>query len=166
MRALKMNAVADPAISQPWPLARQRALSSGHLHFVTAGDLQGLNDELAKGRLPPDLEAKLTRLALGSLSHRFIEQKCRTLIALLLASEEGSFREASLVERDRLLRTLAYVRKDDDAVPDYRPDGFTDDQEAVRAVTTELNPLLQAFKSWRLRHQVPDMWMGLARRNR
>jgi hypothetical protein len=77
---------------------------------------------------------------------------------LLLAALESAFSEATSANRERLLRVLAYVRKDDDAIPDYRTDGFTDDQQEVRAATTELGPLLHAFKVWRLRHQVPGMW--------
>jgi hypothetical protein len=94
----------------------------------------------------------------GGLSHRFIEQNCRLFAALLLATEEGVFRDVSPAERERLMRVLAYVRKEDDAIPDYMPEGFTDDQEEVRAVLVELNGLLQTFKAWRLRHQVPAMW--------
>jgi hypothetical protein len=30
----------------------------------------------------------------------------------------------------------------------------------VRAAAMELAPLLNAFKVWRLRHQVPAMWPG------
>ena len=108
--------------------------------------------------VPPDLEAKLIRLAKGDLISRAIEKNCRTIIALIQASQEGSFREANREERERLLRVLAYVRKDDDAICDYRPDGFVDDQQELRAVTTELQRLLQEFKAWRLCHQVPGMW--------
>jgi len=50
------------------------------------------------------------------------------------------------------------VRKTDDSIPDYREDGFIDDHQEVRAVTVEFAPLLQAFKAWRLRSQVPGMW--------
>jgi len=75
-----------------------------------------------------------------------------------VATEDGSFREGSPAERERLLRVLAYVRKDDDAIPDYRPEGLTDDQREMRAATVELDGLIQAFKAWRLRHQVPLMW--------
>jgi hypothetical protein len=57
-----------------------------------------------------------------------------------------------------LLRVLAYVRKDDDAIPDNRPDGFVDDQQEIRAMLNEMGGLLQSFKMWRLRHQVPEMW--------
>jgi hypothetical protein len=77
---------------------------------------------------------------------------------LLWAANEGSFTQPTKVEKERLLRVLAYVRKDDDAVPDYKPNGFADDQREVRAAVVELGPLLDSFKSWRLSHQVPALW--------
>ena len=93
----------------------------------------------------------------GDLSHCFIEQNCRLFAALLLATEAGDFRVGP-AERERLERVLAYVRKDDDAIPDYTPKGFTDDQQEVRAAMVELGGLLKAFKAWRLRYQVPGLW--------
>jgi hypothetical protein len=159
MKTLGSNVVRDCAVSQGWPTAGQTAFRPSCLHLVTAHDLRALRDGLAKGQVPPDLEAKIATLALGDLGHHFIEQSCRTMIVLLLAAEEGAFKEATQAERERLLQVLAYVRKDDDAIPDYRPDGFVDDQQVVRAVTAELNPLLQSFKAWRLRYQVPGMWL-------
>jgi hypothetical protein len=53
---------------------------------------------------------------------------------------------------------LAYVRKDVDAIPDYQPEGFADDQQEIRSAATELSALIQAFKAWRLRYQVPVIW--------
>jgi hypothetical protein len=129
------------------------------LYLVTAHDVQGLRSALAQGRLPADLETKLARLAGGSLSERYVEQNCRLIAALLLAAQENSFAQATPADRERLLRVLAYVRKDDDAIPDYKPGGFFDDQQEVRSAATELNPLLLDFKVWRLRHQVPGMWL-------
>jgi hypothetical protein len=126
--------------------------------MVTFHELQNLREALAKGGVPPDLERKLARLAAGGLSHRFIEQNCRTIIELLLVSYEGLFRHISHHQRERLLRVLAYVRKEDDAVADYRPDGYNDDQQELRAALIELMPALQSFKAWRLQHQVPAMW--------
>jgi len=130
----------------------------GLLHLVTTHDLHELRAALARGSLPPDFEAKLARLAGGNLIERFVEQNSRLFVALLLAAQDGLFVRITGPERDHLLRLLAYVRKDDDAVPDYRPDGFLDDQREVRAATAELGPLLQTFKAWRLCHQVPAMW--------
>ncbi len=131
---------------------------SGLLYLVTPHDLQSLRTALAHGRLPPDFEAKLVRLHEGDLIHRNVEQNSRLFFALLLAALECSFTGATAADRDRLMRVLAYVRKDDDAIPDYRPGGFLDDYEEVRTAAKELAHLLHAFKAWRLRHQVPAMW--------
>jgi uncharacterized membrane protein YkvA (DUF1232 family) len=148
----------DGANRQVRLAAPMMAVRAGLLHLVTAQDVQELRLALVKGRLPPDFEAKLTRLGEGGLIQRYVEQNSRLFIALLLAAYEGSFVRATTSDREHLLRVLAYVRMDDDAIPDYLPDGFMDDQHEVRAAAMELGPLLQAFKAWRLRHQVPDMW--------
>src|SRR5206468_6020670 len=120
------------------------------LQWITPHELEALRDALARGRLPPDFLGKLKRLKDGDLTHHFIEQNCRLFAALLAATEDGRFREASVAERERLLRVLAYVRKDDDAIPDYNPHGLMDDQREMRAATVELGSLIQGFKAWRL----------------
>src|SRR5438093_2352202 len=97
--------------------ARPAAVST--LHLVTHYDLENLRSALAKGILPPDFESKLAGLARQSLLHQFVEQNCRLFVALLLAAQEGSFTATSEADRARLLRVLAYVRKDDDAIADY-----------------------------------------------
>jgi hypothetical protein len=130
------------------------------LHLVTTHDVQGVRSALAQGRPPADFEAKLARLGGGSLAERYVEQNSRLFFALLLAAQESTFTAANSADRERLLRVLAYVRKDDDGIPDYRPDGFSDDQQEVRAAAADLGPLLHAFKVWRLRHQVPEMWLS------
>jgi hypothetical protein len=128
------------------------------LQWTTTHEVEALREALLRGCLPPDFHRKLRGLAAGDLSDRFIEQHCRLFAALLLATGEGTFREGSRAERERLLRVLAYVRKEHDAIPDCQPGGLKDDQREVRAATVELGRLLQAFKAWRLRHQVPGMW--------
>ena len=160
MNTLEMSGVIGASGSCTGLLMQLPSLRPTHLHLVTTHDLENLRIELSRGNVPSDLEAKLNRLAMGDLSHRFIEQNCRTIIALLLATCEGAFNGASREECERLLRVLSYVRKEDDAIPDYRPDGFLDDQQELRAATTELGPMLQSFKVWRLRHQVPGMWLS------
>src|SRR5262245_7646368 len=134
------------------------ASSLSALHLVSAHEIEELRLSLARGLVPTELGAKLSRLAAGSLLHRYVEQNCRLFIALLGAAHNGHFKSATRPERERLLRVLAYVRKDDDAIPDYKPGGFTDDQREVRAAATELALLLEAFKNWRLRVQVPELW--------
>ena len=78
---------------------------------------------------------------------------------------EKSFRSTSRiytahwpVERERLLRVLAYAREDTMGIPDGRLNSFTGDQREVRTASPDLAALLQAFKAWRLRFQMPAMW--------
>ena len=136
-----------------------RGTAPGLLHLVAAHELEVLREALARGHLPAEFQAKLARLAGGDLMHQSVERNCRLFVAMLLAAEEGTFGRAAKAERERLLRVLAYVRKTDDAIPDYRPDGFSDDWVEVRAASTELDDLIQSYKAWRLRHQVPQLWI-------
>ena len=144
------------------PVGLTLGLPAALLQWTTAHEVEALREAFARGNLPPEFHGKLRALAGGDLSDRFIEQNCRLFSELLLASEDGSFRESSRSERERLLRVLAYVRKEQDAIPDYLPGGLKDDQQEVRAAAVELGGLLRSFKAWRLRHQVPGMWLSHA----
>jgi hypothetical protein len=152
------NLLDEQADGQVWLGPHKTGMRLGLLHLVSVEEIQALRRALSNGELPPDLEAKLVKLAGGTLAERFIEQNCRLFATLFLAAQTGSFPGADAAAREKLLRVLAYVRKDDDAIPDYRSGGFADDQEEVRAATLELGCLLRAFKAWRLRHQVPALW--------
>src|SRR6266446_3437672 len=146
MRDRGHYAIEGPADGDVLHPVRHPAAQLRHLHLVTAHDVEALRNALAKDELPPDFAAKLARLADESLIHRCVEQNCHLFIALLLAAKDGALREATPAQRERLLRVLAYVRKDDDAIPDYKPDGFTDDQREMRAATVALEGLIQRFK--------------------
>jgi hypothetical protein len=139
-------------------LLTRRAARPSLLHWVTTQDVENLKRTLQRGWMPLDFEAKLLDLASGGLPEQQIEKNSRLFIALLTAACGGSFGGATKAECERLLQVLAYVRKTEDAIPDYMGDGFVDDQQEVHAAAVELAPLLQAFKAWRLRHQVPGMW--------
>ena len=158
MKTLENSLGEDSANGPAWPGKRSPALQPSFLHLVSAFELHELRVALAHEGLPTDFEAKLARLAEGDLTQRLVARTCRLFIALLLAAEAGAFHEASKADCERLLRVLAYVRKDDDAVADYKPLGFTDDQQEVRAAMTDFHTLLKSFKAWRLRQQVPVMW--------
>jgi hypothetical protein len=158
MKHRASNGAADTVVNHSFAVAPQASAIPSHLYLVTTNDLQELRTTLARGSIPLDLDAKLARLAIGDLGLRTIEKNCRIIIGLLQANLDGSFREISMEERERLLRVLAYVRKDDDAISDWLADGFVDDQQELQRVTGALNPTLQDFKAWRLRHQVPAMW--------
>jgi hypothetical protein len=143
----------------------QPPFGPGLSRLVSVHEVEDLRQALARDDLPADFEAKLVALAEGSLIHRFVERGCRLFVALLRSARSGSFPQATPAECERLLRVVAYVRKDDDAVPDYKPGGFMDDQQEVRAAMTELHPLLKTFKAWRLQHEVPSMWHAPPRLN-
>lgn len=128
------------------------------MHLINEHELEALTRDLARGELPADLEQKLLRLAKGGLLHQSIEQNCRLFFMLLLADQDKAFRQLLPAHRERLLRVLAYVRKDEDLIPDYRVEGFTDDQQEVNAARLDLAPVLNSFKAWRLRNQVPRFW--------
>lgn len=128
------------------------------LHLVSDEEVEALRQAVASGMLPLDFESKLRRLSNQGLLHRFVADGCLAFVRLLIADHSGSFREAAGPDRERLLRVLAYVRKDNDAIADYKPGGFQDDLQEVRAATSEAAPLLHSFKEWRLRHQVPELW--------
>lgn len=148
----------DPGFAHFIAPVRQASLLPHRLHLVSVHELQDLRQWLARGADPPDFELKLHSLSRGDLAHRSLAQNCRTIVELLRAVYEGSYKGATSANCDRLLRALAYVRKDDDAIPDYRPDGFKDDLQEMRLLTSDLHSLLHDFKAWRLRHQVPAMW--------
>jgi hypothetical protein len=158
MKSWRTDVLDRSAAGLAWPGAPLTAAPSGHMHLVTAHDVHELRTALAKGKLPAEFKAKLAKLAEGNLSERYIEQNSQLFSALLLAALECSFLGATRAQREQLLRVLAYVNKEDDAIPDYLAGGFADDQQEVRAAAMELAPLLQQFKAWRLRHQVPAMW--------
>jgi hypothetical protein len=159
-----MNVMQEFVREPVRPLFTQPAPTSARLNMLSDHELEDLRHKIERGQVPSDFEAKLINLARGNLAHRSIEQNCRTMIALLQAAHQGAFKEPTPTDCKQLLRVIAYVRKDDDAIPDYRPDGFTDDQQAMRAVAGNLSPLLQTFKAWRLRHQVPAMWSANSER--
>ena len=129
------------------------------LHLITTAELDNLRQAILRRALPPDFEAKLDRLSRGDLTHRFVERTCRLFAALVWAAQDARFKDATNSDCERLLRVLAYVRKDDDEMPDYKSNGFLDDQQEVRAAMTDLATLLKSFKSWRLEHQVPGLWL-------
>jgi len=134
------------------------AQAPGFLRLVERAEVEDLRHALLAGELPLDFEAKLHRLADGGLAEQVMEHHCRWFWALLEAARNGSFEKVAPSDCEQILRVLAYVRKDDDAIPDFLPGGYWDDQLEVRAAAAELAPLLQAFKEWRLRHEVPLRW--------
>jgi hypothetical protein len=130
----------------------------GFLRLVERREVEDLRHALLVGELPSDFAVKLHHLADESLADQVMEHNCRWFLALLEAARNGSFEKIAPSDVEQILRVLAYVRKEDDAIPDFLPGGYWDDHQEVRAAVAELAPLLQAFKAWRLRHEVPARW--------
>ena len=128
------------------------------LHLVTPHELHALRQALRDGKLPVDLAAKLARLSAVDLRERYLQQNSVLFIGLWTAAETGAFVRARPEEREQLLRMLAYVRKDDDAIPDTWPGGFDDDHDLMRWLCGELRSVLESYKAWHLTHRVPLLW--------
>ena len=158
MKSAQTGYLEEQAAVRGWGDGRKPMARSSELYLVTPQELAELRSSLVCGHVPLDFERKLNGLAGGDLTSGMVEQNCRLFIALLQAAQSGRFEPARPDDCDRLLRVLAYARKDDDAIADYKPNGFADDLREVRAATTDLSHLLQTFKQWRLCHQVPAMW--------
>lgn len=129
-----------------------------HLVLVNQFELEQMRFAIARGALPVDFEHKLRRIAAESLTGRFIEQQCRWFAALLIAVQSGQFRGVDNDRFQQLMRVLAYVRKEDDAIPDYQVQGLVDDRHEVRLVVVEMQLLIAGFKDWWLRSRVPVAW--------
>ena len=82
------------------------------------------------------------------------------MISLLTAAESGEYRQAAPEDCKQLLRVIAYLRKDDDAIPDSLRGGFADDQDLMRLVCGQLKPELDRYKSWHLACRVPLLWQA------
>lgn len=149
----------DGAARGPGRTARETAQGSA-LHLVTAPELDSLRRALALGGLPADLRRKLATLGPQDLKHEFLRRHGELIAGLLQASAQGNYLRAGPVDLGRLLRALAYLRKDDDAIPDPLPGGYADDYEEMRAVVAGCAPLLNDFKAWRLREAVPKLWLS------
>ena len=130
----------------------------GLLHLISSEELVDMRRAIASSVLPVEFAAKLDRLSRQGLLHQFIAESCHDFIRLLIASQFGGFGSVTPAIRERLLRVLAYVRKENDAIPDFKPRGLEDDLREVRAATSELGGLLRRFKEWHLQHAVPAMW--------
>jgi hypothetical protein len=126
--------------------------------MVTEAEVQVLGAALRRGHVPPDLVAKLGRLRTDDPKELYLQKQSLILEWLLMspAAREGC--RLGPREGDRLLRMLAYVRKDEDAIPDTWPGGMADDHDLMRLTCAEFREVLDAFKAWHLSRRVPTLW--------
>ncbi len=129
------------------------------LSLVEKWELEALRTALNRGALPSHFESKLRRLAQEGLTHYFIEHTSRIFIAMWLAARRGGFLRCQPEHLDLMLKVLAYVDKENDFIPDDHPGGYTDDYEIIRNAGKQLETFVKAFKEWRLKNQVPRIWL-------
>lgn len=130
----------------------------GALNMISSQEMNVLCHTLQKGLTPSDLAAKLSKLRDDSPKEYYLKQQSELLLSLLKSQASAEFCRIHPDECQLLLRALAYVRKDDDAVPDTLPGGFDDDHDVMRAVCVELKSSLDRFKAWHLTRRVPLLW--------
>ena len=130
------------------------------LNLVTHMEMEVLRSSLHQGQVPADLKAKLDRLRLDDPRELYLKQQALVLEWLLTSAAAQGFCRLGQREKERLVRMLAYVRKDDDAIPDTWPGGMVDDHDLMRVTCREFQEVLNKFKAWRLTHQVPALWRG------
>jgi hypothetical protein len=128
------------------------------LNMVTAWELEALCHALRERRIPADLKAKVAGFRVDDPKEFYLKRQSELLLAFLLAPEASQYCRLRPDDCQRLLRVLAYVRKDDDAIPDTRPGGFVDDHDLMRMTCTELGQVLDAFKAWHLSRRVAHLW--------
>jgi hypothetical protein len=126
--------------------------------MVTEAEMKALCDALHHDRVPTDLRAKLDRLRADDPRDLYLRQQSLLLASLLMSPAARGFCRLRQHDCERLLRMLAYVRKDDDAIPDTWPGGMADDHDLMRLTCTELREALDAFKAWHLSRRVPLLW--------
>jgi len=128
------------------------------LDMVTKAEMENLCDSLHQGHVPSDLQAKLERLRTDDPKEFYLKQQSLLLMSLLMSPAAQSYCTLRPNVCERLLRMVAYVRKDDDAIPDTWADGMADDHDLMRMTCTELRAALDTFKAWHLSRRVPLMW--------
>lgn len=126
--------------------------------MVTQAEMETLCDSLHQDHVPADLQAKLDRLRTNDPKELYLKQQSLLLASLLMSPAAQGFCTLRPGVCERLLRMLAYVRKDDDAIPDTWPGGMADDHDLMRLICTELRDALETFKAWHLSRRVPLMW--------
>lgn len=132
------------------------------LEMVTDAEMEALCDALHQDHLPADLQAKLNRLRVDDPRELYLKHQSLLLSSLLMSPAAREFCLVRPRVCERLLRMLAYVRKDDDAIPDTWPGGMADDHDLMRLTCSELREVLATFKAWHLSRRVPSLWIANA----
>jgi uncharacterized membrane protein YkvA (DUF1232 family) len=91
-------------------------------------------------------ERRLDRVGAGPLTP--LKQDLQTLLRLLRASGEGSYREVSGKNLALAGLGLLYLVSPLDVLPDFIPGGFADDAAVIGFVLRKIRSELTAFEAW------------------
>jgi hypothetical protein len=130
--------------------------------MVTEAEINALCDSLREDRVPADLQAKLDRLRTDDPKESYLKRQSLLLASLLMSPSARGFCRLRPHDCERLLRMLAYVRMDDDAIPDTWSGGMADDHDLMRLTCADLREALETFKAWHLSRRVPLLWNARA----
>ena len=91
-------------------------------------------------------ERRLDRVSAGPLTP--VKRDLQTLLRLLRAYGEGSYREVSGKNLALAGLGLLYLVSPLDVIPDFLPGGFTDDAAVIGFVLRKIRSELAAFEAW------------------
>jgi uncharacterized membrane protein YkvA (DUF1232 family) len=91
-------------------------------------------------------ERRLDRVGAGPLTP--VKHDLQTLLRLLRAYGEGSYREVSGKNLALAGLGLLYLASPLDVIPDFLPGGFTDDAAVIGFVLRKIRSELAAFEAW------------------
>jgi hypothetical protein len=130
------------------------------IRTVSAREIDLLKPTHENGWLRPQIEAKLARLHPTCPDHQELRRLVTLAFELLTAVAEGRFHPGpSWPEIEpRLLRALAYLVREGDAIPDHLPEGFDDDMREFRSLAERATDLFGAFEGFALveKHRQPS----------
>lgn len=91
-------------------------------------------------------ERRLDRVGAGPLTP--VKHDLQTLLRLLRAYGEGSYRQVSGKNLALAGLGLLYLASPLDVIPDFLPGGFTDDAAVIGFVLRKIRSELTAFEAW------------------
>ncbi len=91
-------------------------------------------------------ERRLDRVSAGPLTP--VKRDLQTLLRLLRAYGEGSYREVSGKNLALAGLGLLYLVSPLDVIPDFLPGGFTDDAAVIGFILRKIRSELAAFEAW------------------
>jgi uncharacterized membrane protein YkvA (DUF1232 family) len=116
---------------------------------VTLREIELTRPTHENGWLRPQIEAKLERLHPECPDHRELRRLAALSLDLLTAVHEKRFNPGPTWGELEpwLLRALAYLVREGDAIPDHLPGGFDDDMREFQALANRADDLFSVFEA-------------------